>query len=46
VRSLAGLGCFKKDTQGATPVYAVFCGSKLNELNEGAPSITVTLLIL
>ena len=42
---LAGIGHFKKATQGATPVYAVFCGTKLNKLNEGAPSITVTLLI-
>ncbi len=45
MRGLASIRCFKKATQGAISVYAVFCGTKLNELNEGAPSITVTLLI-
>ncbi len=39
----AGIGAFKKATEGATPTYAVFCDTKLKELNEGVYSITIPL---
>jgi len=43
--TLAGIGGYKKAMRSATSSYAVFCGKKLRELNDGALSITNNLHI-
>src|SRR6266851_3065642 len=43
--TLASIGGYKKAMRSATSSYAVFCGKKLRELNDGVLSITNNLHI-
>ena len=44
MRARAGVGGFKKATQGATQTYGVFCGAKLKEIGTGARKQIESLL--
>jgi hypothetical protein len=41
VKTLAGIGGFKKVKKGTTTAYGVFCGKTLEEMNKGTFSVTV-----